>query len=338
MLLKTTQEVKQLMPRLLAKLNNNALLPNFDRAEQKYLMPLVGKDLYDKYVTIYQAGPVADPTQAQILKNMQLLVACHAFLDELGQNVATITDAGIQSQQTANMPRIYGWEFKAFKSSLQDAAADSVDVLLQSLWINRATLGEWTGSDAFGQFNSFLIKTAAEFNNCHPLFQPQRTFYAIKSIIRMVQAQVVKAEIGDDLINYFLTNYDTLTAPEKICLYYLQNALAYYTVKRACEHYSVRFSDAGFTVVAMGDPESLDTAGRTGEQIKSDGFLNLKMQVCERDGAEFMSKAKKELVKYAASADASDAFKTALQAGALGLYQPPTILDKKNAFRKIYRF
>jgi hypothetical protein len=332
MLLKTSIEVKQLLPRLLAKMNNNAFLPNFDRAEQKYLVPLTGADLYQQYVDLYNANN-ATGFHIQVLKNMQLLVATHAFLDELGTNTATITDAGIQSQQTANSPRVYGWEFKEFKSALQDAAADSVDLLLQALWLNKAGLPAWTACNAFKQFNALLIKTAAAFDQCHRLFQPQRTFYAIKSVIQDCQEQMILQTIGDGLVTYFLQTSD-LDDKETKCLGYLQKSLAFYSIKRACEHYAVRMSDNGFTVVSSGDAENSDTAGRSGTR---DGFLQMKMAACERDGKGYLSKAKKELAALYASADARDGFKTAYGAGPLADYDPAKIRDLGNANRRTFR-
>lgn len=332
MLLKTTPELKTLLPRLLAKFNNNALLPNFDRAEQKYLLPLIGPDLYAQYVAMYDANNAAG-FHIQVLKNMQLVAATHAILDELGTYTTTITDAGIQTHQTANMPRVFGWEYKEFKSALQDAAADSVDVLLQSLWLNKAGLPAWTASDAFKQFKSLLIKTANDFNAIHRLFQPQRTFYAIQTVIRDCQEQMIIQTIGDSLVTFFI-NTD-LTDKEIICLDYLQRSLAFYSIKKACEHYAVRISDAGFTIVGSGDADG-DTAGRSGG---IDGFLQMKMDACERDGKGYLGKAKKALASLYADVDATEGFKTAYLASPLATWDPTAIRDLGNANRRgIFRF
>jgi hypothetical protein len=297
------------------------------------LLPLTGKPLFDQIQAIYNAVGGSD-LEKQILKNMQLVAATHALLDELGTNVATITDAGIQSQQTTAMPRVYGWEFKAFQSALQDATADAVDILLQSLWLNKTDLPAWTGDDAYTQFNSLLIRTGIQFSDFHPLFHPQRTFYTIKSLVKQAQDQMITASLGEDLVQWFLDNYDALDDTAKKILKSLQSSLAFYSVKRTCEHYSVRISDAGFSVVGMGDPESQDTAGMTGETLKASGFLMLKIQACDRDGAAYLAKARKELVKYSLDLAAPAEMKTALAAGPLAAYDPTKKRDLGNDRRK----
>lgn len=329
MLLKTTAEVKQLMPKLLAKMNNNALLPNMDRPAQKYLLPLLGQTFLDQLVTAYTNNSAAGPIVI-ILKNAQLVVASHAFLDDIGSNVATITDAGLASHQTANMPRVYGWEFKSIKQYLQNIAADAVDVLLQSLWINKshAALASWVASDAFKQFSSLLIRTAFEFNEAHRLFQPQRTFYAIKTYIQDCQEQIICQAIGESLVEYFISA--ALSDDEKKVMAHLQKALAFYTIKKSCEHNSVRVDEYGFTIMTGGDPES-DDAGRSGNQA---GFILQKMQACERDGKAYLSKAKKELIHYSKQPDVPAGFTTAFLDSPLKDVDPDAKRDLGNAHRK----
>jgi hypothetical protein len=330
MLLKTTLELKAFFPRLLAKLNSNALLPDMDRAAQKYLVQYTGKALYDQYVTLYNAGNAAG-VPATILKNMQRVVAAYALLDDLGTTTATITDSGLQSAETSNMPRVYGWAFKEFRKSLSDAAADAVDVLLQSLWDNKGSLAAWTSSEAYKSFSTLLIRTAADFNAAHTLYQPQRTFYAVKSLIRDVQESIIGRAIGVELVSH-LVGAD-LSDAEKKCLHYLQKSIAFYTIKKACEHYSVRLSDAGFTIVSGGDGENSDTAGRT----DAGSLLMLKMQACERDGKTYLTAAKRELAALYANPAAIAAFKTAYEGGPLKDWNPDRGRDLGNNRRKIFR-
>lgn len=337
MLLKTTAEVKQLLPRLLAHLNNNALMPNLARAEQKYLVPLIGPELYQEFIGLYNAGTLVAPdARLQVLKNMQLVSATHAFLDELALNIATITDNGVRSATTANMPKVYGWEFKALKAALQDAAADSVDVLLASLVINKAGLPKWVASEAYQHFNAGLIRTAAQFNAIHRLHQPQRTFYAIKTLMLDAQEQKIQQAIGSALVDYFTT----ADAPvlnkmlERTCLIMLQKALAFFTILKACEHYAVQITDAGFTVLAGGDPEG-ETAGKSA--TAGANLLQLKMDACKRDGEAYLSKAKQELAKLAADGDAPAAFLTAYNAGPLKT-NGTGLVDKGNGHRSFFRF
>jgi hypothetical protein len=54
-LIKTIAEIKAVLPRLVSNLSDTSLLPNFDRAEEKYLVPVTGRDLYNDIKTKYDA-------------------------------------------------------------------------------------------------------------------------------------------------------------------------------------------------------------------------------------------------------------------------------------------
>jgi hypothetical protein len=57
-LIKTLNEVKAVLPKLVSNLADASLLPNFDTAEIKYLVPIVGMDLYTDFVTKYSDDPL----------------------------------------------------------------------------------------------------------------------------------------------------------------------------------------------------------------------------------------------------------------------------------------
>lgn len=332
-IIKTIQEVKNLLPRLLSGLSNNALMPNVDRATEKYLVPVVGDALVTEIETAYNAEPkTLNAAQLKLLPKMQLVVVAGAYLDDLAFNQAMVTDNGIRSAETANMPKVFGWQYKELKDGLQLVSLDALDVLLQYLQNHKADFAGWTNSEAFKQFDALLIKTAMEFDNIHKLVQPFRTFYGLKTEMGNVQEQYIIPSIGPELFDR-LNSATDLSDAEKIIRKQLQKAIAFYTIKRACEHYAVRIDQNGFTVVAGGDQEST-TAGRT---QAAPGLVKQKMDACDRDGGNWLAKARNLLVALRNSEETPTAFDAAFAKSPLVKYVQPVDRTTGNERRKLFR-
>lgn len=326
-------EIKEVLPKLVSNLNATSLLPNFNAAEEKYLVPLIGDALYADLQTKY-TGNTLSPAELILIKHIRLLTASYALMDEQAATHVFITDDGIRVAGTTDMQKAVGWEYKELKKYLKDRALDATEVLLKYLWKNKATLDLWTASDAYKQFESLLIRTGTDFSEHYMLYQPMRTFYAFKTILNDVQDEYVSSALGKDLLNY-LKDVAAPSPEEKSIIRKLKKGLAFYTIYRAGEHFPVRFSDAGFTVVADGGDSEGETAGSVNATLQ---MIEIKMKACKREGQNFMARAKNELVKLRTATVAANAFTTAFDTGPLTKYISPEQQTSGNEKRKTFRF
>lgn len=333
MLIKTLQEVKEVLPKLVASLNDESLLPNFDAIEEKYLVPLIGNDLYSDLQAHYDDAILAEK-ETILLRHVRLLIASYGFLEELAANHVVLTDFGVRTHDTDAMPKAVGWEYKEIKAHLQDRALDGAEVLLGYLWKNKVDFPRWTASDAYTQFESLLIRTGSEFSPLYTLYQPMRTFYILKPYLEDVQLEYLVDGFGADLIEYFLT-IDAPTGEEKAVLKLLKKGLAFLTVKRAGEHQNVRFSEAGFSVLSLMFGGDKDTP-ETGRNAATPQQLTQKLKACERDGKNFLSRAKNEAVKLRTLEGVPPAYAVAFDKGPLVSYINPRDRDNGNGRRKIF--
>lgn len=335
-LITTIQEAKAIHPRLLSSVSEDSLLPNFEQAEYKYLVPVVGLPLYIDINTKYNLDTDGLTELAELEQNllakMRALTVAGAYLDELPRQTAKITDNGLRTARTNEMDRVYGWEYKEFKSGLTDVYYDSLEVLLNWLYDNKGNFEAWTDNDAYAKFNGLLIKNGTEFNELYRLYQPMRNYWMLRHVLFDVQDNYLKIGLGGDLLQYFLD----LTAPEtkeKEILAALKKAMAFFTVYRACMHYAVRFSDAGFTIIGGGDTESTDTAGRT---INA-SFFDHHKNATQTEGYNFFARAKRLCSEWRADNDCPIQFEEAYDAGPLDDYVDPTTYepnaDLKSSFR-----
>ena len=335
-LIRTANEAKAALPRILSALSTTANLPDFAAAEVKYLVPFIGFDQYnainDKINATPTPGVLTDPETA-LLPYLRRVAAFFAYLDDMGSDNAKITDNGIRTTESANLPRVFGWQYKELKETLQSKAYDAVEVMLRFLFENKADYTDWTDSDEYASLNALIIKTGTDFDLHYKLYQPMRTFYSLKVLLDEVQEDFIKPAIGEDLLTYFIETED-LTDDEKQFLKLLKKAAAYLVIKKACQHYSVRFDASGFTLLS-GDSENPAIAGRTNADVT---FFEMKMNACESDALTYMTKAKKAMVKFRADSTVT-AFNTALDAGPLADYDLTiTTKQRGNDKRKGFRF
>ncbi len=249
MLIKTIAEVKSVLPKLVANLNSTSLLPNFNAVEEKYLVPIIGNELYADLQTKYD-GNTLSVGELALLKHIRLVIAAYGFLDDLASTHVAITDFGVRTSATESMPKAVGWEYKAIKEFLIDKSTDGTEVLLNYLWKKKADFALWTASDQYKDFQGFLIRTGTDFNNHYKLHQPMRTFYALKGVINDVQYEYLLPALGKELLKYFVDETG-VTAEEKVIAWTLKKALSFFTIKRAGEHYNVQFGASGFTIVSF---------------------------------------------------------------------------------------
>jgi len=334
-LTKTIAEIKEVLPKVVANQNSASLLPNFDAAEQTYLVPLIGNELYTLLQTKYTAEDLT-PKQTALLKHIRLFTAAYAYHDEAIASHVVVTDDGLRTMSTDNMPKAVGWEYKEHKAFLLDRALYGAENMLAYLWANKADFAEWTGSTAYKQFASLLIRTGTEFSEQYKLYQPMRTFYALRGHAEDVQNDYIVSGIGSKLVTY-LVEKEAPSADEAVIIKALKKAMAFFSIRRACDHLSVRFSDSGFTIIneIMGGDRESEDAGRS---AASDQRIKDMKKVCDREGKNFMLSAKRLLVKHRASGTSTAEFNEAYDEGPLFEYKDPSEKTSGNETRKIFRF
>lgn len=329
-LITTIQEIKEVLPKLVSNLSANTLLPNFDNTEYKYIVPLIGATLYETLLTNYGATTL-DADELILVKKIRAVVAPYAYYDDIGLYILTIADSGVKKVTSGTAEPVRGWESQQLKDTLIKKATDAVDVMLRWLFDNKALFPEWTASDEYKKINSLLVKTGTDFNNNYTLYQPQRTYFILKSVMTDVQRLFIQEDIGKDLLEYLRDTVDP-EDEEIVCIELLKKALCFYTVMKGANHFSVSFSDNGYTILGEQNSNPLEQQANQANDLKK---LEMKIAECEKEGDSYLELAKFELVKYY-KGTAGVNFKSALDAGPLAGYVQPEDRTSPNEGRKIY--
>lgn len=313
-LVQTIAEVKAVHPRLLSNTSSTAWMPNMEAAEYKYLVPLVGLPLYNDIHTKYTSNPVSLAGLSTIEKALRLkmiaVTVAAAYMDELSRNTAKITDNGVRTANSADMQRIFGWEYKEFKQGITDLYYDSIEVMLQWLFDNKASFTLWTNDASYTKFNNLLIKTGTDFTEQYRLYQPLRMYWMLRGIVQDVQDNYHALALGADLLTYFV-NLTSPTAAEKEIIRALKKSIAFLTVYRTCRIHAVRFSDAGFSIIAS------ETDAQSSTQAASPvAMLEHHMRMAQEDGLQQLERGKRLCRELRADGTVT-AFNTAYDLGPL---------------------
>jgi hypothetical protein len=343
-LVKTVAEVKQVLPNL-SKLSNNAVLPNFDRAAWKYIIPVIGKELYADLQTKYDGEDLLSADELILLGHIRTALVAFAYTDNSGLLQATITDSGARRITTNEMPTLYRWEFEELMNAIKTIANDGIEILLEYLFKNKADWALWTASAAYQRINGRLIKSGLEFSKAYVLHQPFRTYWKLIPFITDVEELYLSNALGRDLLQFIRTQ-DAVVVDDNGAdvdvLDFLKRSVANYTVLMASHKLSVRFGDDGFTVVSNGDVENKEYVGRTAAAAEEVQRLG---REAEREGRNYLAKAIDYLKQIGAGDFDGDfdsefltAYTTAFATSPLYAAASAEPYDNGNGRRVIFRF
>lgn len=330
-LIKALPEIKEVLPKLVSSISANTLLPNFQRTEYKYIVPIIGPTLYASLVTAYE-GNTLDADQLVLVKHLRLIIAAYAYKDELGLSVLTIGDGGAKKVSQGATEPVRGWEVQRLENTLIDAAMDGTEIVLNYLFDNAATYTEWTDSEQYSKIKSLLIKTATDFNDKCTLFRPQRSYFLMKAVLYDVQRLFIEETIGKDLLVY-LRDKVTPTDKEVICIDLLKKSLAFYTLMKAAKQFSVAFTDGGFTILGEKSNNSMENG--LNQPIDME-LLRMKIDECDTEGGSYLELARNTLVALYTDGTVTNDYITAFDTGPLASYVQPVDRTSGNENRKIY--
>jgi hypothetical protein len=306
-------------------INNATSYPDFAQAEEKYLLPLIGQELYDVVVAFSAAAPV-DTTDQELLKKCRAVVVPLAYLIDLPTIQVQITDAGLRNLSTENLQSAHRWEYNEVRELLMDKGAMAIDALLKFLFAHAADYGEWTSSQEYEQARELIFKTGEEFDRFFRTGQPHRVFWELRPLIREVEDFHISSAIGEEFYKA-LKEDPAPTDEEKKALELIRKSVAQTTIVKAIEKLSVKITDKGFTIqLSAGSAD----ASNSGDKEAKDNQLSMLYNSCERSGDSYLVQLKEYLNKNASVNLFQLYFESAL-------YQAPnTVVESPNCNRRIF--
>ncbi len=234
------------------------LEPSLRMVELKYIVPVLGKDLYDVLDAAITAATEQDPLNPDFV---DLVHQCRMAIGPLfcffhaDKADILFSASGMQRRETTTNKVAYQEQRSKFKEANLKEGEEALEMLQQFIEFNQEDYPEWLDSDNFKKYKSLFIKTGTEFNDIFPSATPYRNYWALRPRMQQIEETVIRKLLGDDLYNE-LKEEDAKKDPafideELILLDKLKKAIANLTVALAIPFINVRISSEGLTVPAV---------------------------------------------------------------------------------------
>lgn len=216
--------------------NTDQLLPYLIDAQEKYIRPNLGTPLLQRI----EAQTPDDPEMMGLLRKALVNLAFSIYMPFMQ---VTIDGTGAhQNRETALFQRT---EDKLQQAFLQ-TGMNTLDTLLEYLESHVQQYPEYQLSPQFSIRNELFVNRTATFQLFANIQNSRLTFLALLPILRKLERQWLKSQLGDVLFEEFKVMYEDQTPAEfALILPHLQAALVYETIARATIELNVQISADG---------------------------------------------------------------------------------------------
>lgn len=235
-------------------INNTTYLADFVEAQKRYILPIVGKNLF----TTIAAEALAGGEPGELLNCVYRAIAPLAYAIDLPAINTSISDNGVGQKATDNFTPAPRWAFLQLREMLFDKGSAGLEELLILLYENKPQGVTWEVPSVFDT----AIKTGKEFNQYYTIYQPYRTFESLRPVVKVVQDEVIIPAIGE----VFLQALVSKTSPsndEKQAIILIKKCVAHLTIKMAAALLPVKIGADGWTVAL---DRTTDTTNQGGQQ------------------------------------------------------------------------
>jgi hypothetical protein len=217
MLLQNVNEIKTILPIGVGN-DFNRLKPHIENAENRYIKPLLGFDMYKALVILYNTeeskGPSEETPEAieifnreklrrELLGNIQFAIIHLAFFSGFDFLNISVTDAGFQRIETERTKGLFKYQEDSLKAFFSETGFNALDDVLTFLEKNIYAFEEFMTSENYNfLITSFLpnVKTIEEIPfNIH---RSNLILLALKPSISYIEDTTIKSVLGNTIYDY----------------------------------------------------------------------------------------------------------------------------------------
>jgi hypothetical protein len=252
MLLTNIQEIKAILPIGVGN-DFNRIKPHIENAENRFIKPLLGLDIYNQLGVLYISDESQEPDETEIL-HRELLgkvqfatihLAFHLGFDFLN---VSVTDAGFQRIETERTKGLYKYQEDAIKAFFAETGFNALDDILTFLDLNILFFELFMNSGNFNKLaTSFLptVKVVEEIPfNIH---RSNLIFLALKPSVAYIEDTAIRPVLGETIYNFVKTEMVKEEVDVKVLalLPYIRKPLIYLASAMLMEETGATLGDKG---------------------------------------------------------------------------------------------
>lgn len=234
MLFSNITEIKNFLP-IGAGNDFFRLKPHIENAEKKYILPLLGREMYDEINAFYKADFPAEPTDPEkdmkelLLKTQHALIHLAYFIGFDFLNVQ-VTDSGFQRVESDRTKGLFHYQEQNLKKYFSDSGFNGLDDVLVFLEDNIRHFREFEESENYTVLKTSFLPTvkdteAIPFN----LNGSRLLFLALRPMVAYVEDMQIRRLLGKSIYNEVKEELKKDNPAEKVVklLPYIRKPLIY---------------------------------------------------------------------------------------------------------------
>jgi hypothetical protein len=243
------------------RLNANASIASFESylsdAEEKYILPLIGQEMYDALVEWYDVETPAENEPLEKLHNQVLrALVYYALLESAPTMMLDFGDGGIMEGAPDGQSSARQWTVKAavdYFSLNADTFAESV---LQFLEKNKTDYPTWNNSESRKAARTLFLPNGKAWKEAGAdLDQPHRFFLRCYNSVKRTQEINILDIIGQDLMDELIEQLKDGTVSElnQKLIDKILPVVAYYALADAIPTVAFSISSSGIRLLNQND-------------------------------------------------------------------------------------
>ena len=291
-------KLDELRPYLPVAYGTVLTMPPFAGAEENYLKPVIGDQLYGSLAAAFAGNSLTDD-QSALLAYCRAVIAPFSYTENLPFLQTQITNAGMIAIEVENSRKAFKWEFNVAIEALNKKGYAAIEQLILFLRGHESAFPEWVLSPYRTSTQCGLIQSGADLASLSLLQQPHRCFMTLKGLLDTVVLMHLTDVVGEDYYQALNSRLLAGTAgdQEKRLAEFLRPMLCRRLMEFASLELSISFNGSSFTIV---DDKNKDISDEGKKAADDKALLRFREQM-QSTAIFFQEKALQYLNKYASS-------------------------------------
>ena len=266
MLFQNVLEIKTILPIGVGN-DFNRLKPHIENAENSFIKPLLGLDMYNALQTLYATEQSLEPTESEtirreLMQKVQFAIihlAFHVGFDFLN---VSVTDAGFQRIETERTKGLYKYQEDSIKAFFAETGFNALDDVLLFLEVNIGSFAEFAESENYPKLKkAFLPNVDAIENIPFNIHRSRLIFLALQPAISYIEDTSIRPLLGKVIYETVKTEMAKAEPDIKVRLLldYIRKPLIYLASAMLMEETGATLGDKGLYFTKNEDQQRAKT-------------------------------------------------------------------------------
>ena len=253
------EQIREIIP-VSSSSDFDSVAPHILIAERDYLLPVMGKVMYENLLLFSQSEIPESPTPLQqktreLLHLVQSAVINIAYWIGFDLLNAHITDGGFKRTESTTVKGLFKYQEENLKTYFRDNGFNGLDTMLGYLEDNISDFPMFAVSPSFTLFKSSFIPTTEIFNSIVFINRSRLTFLRMKPHIELIEETEIAPVLGPKAYAYLKSEMVKENPDPRITtiLSYIRKPLAFLSSALLMEETAADLTDNGlyFTSIAV---------------------------------------------------------------------------------------